>query len=157
MADILMKLRLRWLGHLAQLPKQLLFAELVKKRPNHGTKRRWSDVAAADIKTKAISEGKYDLAQERSVWITMCKEGPVLLAETERYRVSVASLSNQTELKSTLTHVKNASEGKKTVQDTADSVRKPTWIPLYPPHAILSREILPRTLLSSRDTQLPRF
>ena len=34
-----------------RLPKQLLFGELVKKRPSHGTKRRWRDVAAVDIKT----------------------------------------------------------------------------------------------------------
>ena len=53
MADILMGHRLRWLGYLARmesnrLPKQLLFGELVKKRPSHGTKRRWRDIAAAD-------------------------------------------------------------------------------------------------------------
>ena len=35
----------------------------------------------------------YDLAQERSIWRAMCKEGLVLLAETERYGVGVASLS----------------------------------------------------------------
>ena len=56
MADILMRHRLRWLEHLARmesnrLPKQLPFGELVKKRPCRGTKRRWGDVAAADIKT----------------------------------------------------------------------------------------------------------
>ena len=111
MVDILMKHRLRWLGHIARmesnqlpkqllfgesnrLPKQLLFGELVKKSPSHGTKRRWRDVAAADIKAMAISEGEwYDLAQERSIWREMCKDGQALLAESERYRVGVASLS----------------------------------------------------------------
>ena len=63
-ADILMGHRLRWLEHLARmesnrLPKQLLFGELVKKRPSHGTKRKWRDVAAANIKTMAISEKEW--------------------------------------------------------------------------------------------------
>ena len=70
MADILKKHRLRWLGHLARMeshrmPKQLLFGELLKKRPSHGTKRRWWDMAAADIKTVDINEVEwYELAQE---------------------------------------------------------------------------------------------
>ena len=84
MADILMKHSLRWLRHIARmesnrLPKQLLFGELVK-RPSHGTKRRWRDVAAADIKAMAISEGEwYDLAQERSTWRAIRKDGLALL------------------------------------------------------------------------------
>ena len=42
--DILRSNRLRWLGHLAcmednRMPKQLLFGELKKTRPTHGTKK----------------------------------------------------------------------------------------------------------------------
>ena len=47
------------------MPKQLLFGELGKKRPSHGTKRRWRDVAAADIKAMGVNDGWYDLAQDR--------------------------------------------------------------------------------------------
>ena len=46
MAEILRRHRLRWLGHVARMedsrmPKQLLFGELERPRPRHGTKRRW--------------------------------------------------------------------------------------------------------------------
>ena len=59
MADILIKHRLRWLGHLVrmepdQLAKQLLFGELVNRRPSHGVKRRWRDVAAAILKEISV-------------------------------------------------------------------------------------------------------
>ena len=65
MAEILMKHRLHWLGHLARMeshrmPKQLLFGELEKKRRSHGTKQRWRDVAAADIKSVNAGAEWYD-------------------------------------------------------------------------------------------------
>ena len=80
MAEILVKHRLHWLGHLAfmesyQMPKQLLFGELQKKRPSNGTKRRWRDVAAADIKSVNSGAKWYDLAQERNAWAAVCKAG----------------------------------------------------------------------------------
>ena len=80
MAETLMKHRLHWLGHLARMeshrmPKQLLFGELQKKRPSHGTKRRWRDVAAADIKSVNAGAEWYDLAQDRNAWAAVCREG----------------------------------------------------------------------------------
>ena len=39
------------------MPKQLLFGELVKKGPSHGTKRRWRDVAVADVKAVDVTDG----------------------------------------------------------------------------------------------------
>ena len=61
MTHLLMKHRLRWLGHLARmepyrLPKQILYGELDKRRPRHGTRRRWRDVVTADIKAVGMSE-----------------------------------------------------------------------------------------------------
>ena len=53
--------RLRWLGHLGRmdeerLPKRVLFGELRKKRPCHGTKRRLRDVVRSDVETICIGE-----------------------------------------------------------------------------------------------------
>ena len=97
MADILKKHRLRWLGHLARMeshrmPKQLLFGELLKKRPSHGTKRRWRDMAAADIKCVDINEVEwYELAQDRKAWRAVCKDGLESLADMQRYGTGVAN------------------------------------------------------------------
>ena len=98
MAEILMKHRLRWLGHLARMesyrmPKQLLFGEMQKKRPSHGTKRRWRDVAAADIKSVDAGAEWYDLAQDRNVWAAVCKEGIASSVDQHRYGTYTANLS----------------------------------------------------------------
>ena len=50
------------------MPKQLLFGELEKRRPCHGTKRRWRDVAEADVKAVGTGDGWCDLAQDRQAW-----------------------------------------------------------------------------------------
>ena len=56
------------------MPKQLLFGELEKRRPCHGTKRRWRDVAEADVKAVGASDGWYDLAQDRQAWFARCQD-----------------------------------------------------------------------------------
>ena len=56
------------------MPKQLLFGELEKKRPSHGTKRRWRDVVAADIKAAGVSEDWYEVAQDRRAWRALCQD-----------------------------------------------------------------------------------
>ena len=84
MAKILMKHCLCWLGHLAhmeshQMPKQLLFSELQKK-----TKRRWRNVAAADIKSVDADAEWYNLAQDMNVWAAVCREGMALSVDQHR-------------------------------------------------------------------------
>ena len=79
MAEILRRHRLRWLGHVARmdnnrLPKQLLFGELVRPRPRHGTKKRWRDVARADLQVREIEEKWYEMAQDRKMWSRICKQ-----------------------------------------------------------------------------------
>ena len=78
--------RLRWLGRLARMessrmPKQLLFGELEKKRPSHGTKRRWRDLVAVDLKRTEMIDGWYDQAQDRRAWKALCLDGVLSLVE----------------------------------------------------------------------------
>ena len=40
-----------------RLPKLVLFSELKKKRPFHGTKRRWRDVIKVDVQAIGVGEG----------------------------------------------------------------------------------------------------
>ena len=57
------------------MAKQLLFGELPKKRPAHGAKRRWRDVAAADVKSVGVSDKWYDQAQDRRAWRVVSRDG----------------------------------------------------------------------------------
>ena len=65
-ADFNMERRLHWLGHLVRMaddrvPKQLLFGELRKKRPFHGTKKRWRGGVLSDLKAITIDNCWYAL------------------------------------------------------------------------------------------------
>ena len=57
------------------LPKQILYGELDKRRPRHGTRRRWSDVVTADVKAVGTSEDWYEVAQDRQAWQALCWDG----------------------------------------------------------------------------------
>ena len=67
--DTILEQRLRWLGHLGRmegnrLPKRVLFGELEKKRPFHGTKRRWRDVVKAYKEAIGVGKGWYESCQD---------------------------------------------------------------------------------------------
>ena len=65
------------------LAQQLLFGELEKKRPSHGTKRRWRDIAVTDIKAVGNDDSWYDYAQDRQAWEALCKDGLLSLTEQQ--------------------------------------------------------------------------
>ena len=78
--DIIMDRRLQWLGHLGcmhgeKLPKKMLFGERRKKRPCHGTKKRWRDQISRDLQAIGLKEGWYKLCQDRKEWLVRCREG----------------------------------------------------------------------------------
>ena len=68
-ADFVLDQRLRWLGHLGcmssdRLPKQLLFGELLKKRPFYGAKKQWRDEVMSDLRAISV-EDWYVVCQDR--------------------------------------------------------------------------------------------
>ena len=70
MADAISGHRCRWLGHLARMEdfkisKQLLFGELTKTPPRHGSKERWRDLAVTDVRTLRIERDWFEIAQDR--------------------------------------------------------------------------------------------
>ena len=53
------------------LPKQLLFGELLKKRPFHDAKKRLRDEVVNDLQAIGV-ENWYMLCQDRERWSNMC-------------------------------------------------------------------------------------
>ena len=77
--DTLMLHRLKWLGHLGRMdpdriPKIMLFGELEKTRPRHGTKKRWRDGMKSDLQAIGVAEW-YNLSQNRPEWLKTCVKG----------------------------------------------------------------------------------
>ncbi len=68
------------MGHLGRmseerLPKMMLFREMKKNRPCHGTKKRWRDQMLGDLQAISMKDEWYTLCQERKEWGRTCKEG----------------------------------------------------------------------------------
>ena len=74
MEELVVKRRLRWLGHIARmptdrLPKKVLYGELVEKLPQHGPKLRWRDRVKSDLMATGIGiDHWFDMAQDRGEW-----------------------------------------------------------------------------------------
>ena len=71
---MLMRRRLRWLGHAARMeetriPKCLLVSKLARgKRSVGGQKRRWNDVLVCDLKNCEVYSNWREQAQDCSTW-----------------------------------------------------------------------------------------
>ena len=75
--DVIMEQRLKWLGRVGRmdegrLPKKLLFGELRKTRPNHGTKM-WRDVVSHQLKSIGAKDSWYKRCQDRKGWLNVCQ------------------------------------------------------------------------------------
>ena len=87
--DIILEQRLRWLGHVGRmeetrLPKKILFGELRKTRPRHGTKRRWRDVVKADVDAIGVGDRWYEACQDRKEWFKVCSSGAAQVSRSRR-------------------------------------------------------------------------
>ena len=79
--------------HSEQLPKQLLFAELLKKRPFYGAKKRWRDEVVKDLWAISV-EDWYVVCQDHKKWsdlyalavdeVAQCRQGNTCAANRER-------------------------------------------------------------------------
>ena len=98
-ADFILQQRLKWLGHLGRmnserLPKQLLFGELVRKRPFHGTKKRWRDEVMRDLKAISI-EDWYTVCQDRERWSSLCAVAVDEVAQCREENTCTANRASQ--------------------------------------------------------------
>ena len=77
---VVMRRRLRWLGHLAQmdnsrLPRCLLVCRPeVGKRSAGGQKRRWNDLVLCDLSSCGLPADWREVAHERSTWRGLVRE-----------------------------------------------------------------------------------
>ena len=98
--DIIMDPRVEWLGHLwcmedERLPKVMLFGELIKKRPWHGTRKRWRDQMSGDLQAVGINESWYQLCQDRKQWLATCQEGVDEVASCRKMNTCTANRHSQ--------------------------------------------------------------
>ena len=54
-----------------RLPKQLLFGELLKRRPFYGAKKQWRDEVTSDLRAISV-EDWYVVCQDRERWSNLC-------------------------------------------------------------------------------------
>ena len=123
------------------MPKQLLFGELEKKRPSHGTKRRWRDLVAVDLKRTEMIDGWYDQAQDRRAWKALCLDGVLSLVEQSHPTLAgPLELLRVTQQTPTLVCVEGPSGGKETSlghsrfcsNSSTDTVDRSHFQPFYP-------------------------
>ncbi|XP_062523986.1 uncharacterized protein LOC134198586 [Corticium candelabrum] len=78
--DITMEQRLKWLDHVGRmneerLPKKLMFGELRKTRPCHGTRKRWRYLVSQDLQLVDTKNVWYQRCQDRNGWFSLCQRG----------------------------------------------------------------------------------
>ena len=74
-----------------RLPKRILFGELRKTRPCHGTKKRWRDVAKSDVEAIGGGDRWYEVCQDRKEWFRICSEGVVKVSKSRQKNVCSAA------------------------------------------------------------------
>ena len=77
-----------------RLPKQLLFGELTKKRPFHGTKKRWRDEVMRDLKAIGM-EDWYAVCQDWERWSSLCAVAIEEVAQCREENTCTANRASQ--------------------------------------------------------------
>ena len=64
----------------------------MRRRPCHGVKRRWRDVAAADVNAIDVGDDWYFIAQDRRAWRAVCGDGLYALVDQHRFGIRPTNL-----------------------------------------------------------------
>ena len=73
----------------------MCIGELRKKRPRHGAKKRWRDVARANVEAIGASEKWNRVCQDRKTWFQICCEGVEKVSKTRLASTCPANYQTQ--------------------------------------------------------------
>ena len=59
----------------------------MRRRPCHGVKRRWRDVAAADVNAIDVGDDWYSITQDRRDWRAVCGDSLCALVDQHRFGI----------------------------------------------------------------------
>jgi len=76
-------------------PKQILFGELLRRRPLHGVNKRWHDEVAGDL--HAIGVGWFQLCQDHKQCSEICSSAINILAQSRGTVSYAANIFNNLE------------------------------------------------------------
>lgn len=97
---------LQWLGHLghmdqsrmtARLPREILFGQLKKNSPCHGTKTRWRDQISGDYTSHWIEGRLVSVMPRQKGMVDRCGEGVDEVASCRSYRRSTCAANRQSQ------------------------------------------------------------
>ena len=106
------------------MPKQLLFGELERPQPRHGTKRRWRDLVEEDVQAVGLGVAWYEVAQDRKQWEEVCRQCRAY--DINKGVGHYAANNSNTNVDTSYAHAGSLSDAKEIIHDI------PTAAPLVP-------------------------